>query len=60
MTMQDRDFYALAAVMGALGIISIMHSRLIGQIYKDHMKVAADVAYLMDYKVVDSRETEDR
>lgn len=56
--MDERDFYWLAAIIGALGLVSIMHSRLIGQLYRDHMKVAADVVFLMDHTPV-SHETED-
>ena len=56
--MDEHDFYALAAIIGALGLVSIMHSRLIGQLYRDHMKVAADVTFLMDHTSV-PRETED-
>lgn len=57
--MDDRDYLGLALIIGALGLVSIMHSRLIGQLYRDHMKVAADVVFLMDHTAV-SHETEDR
>ena len=57
--MEERDFYGLALIIGALTLVSVMHSRLIGQLYRDHMKVAADVVFLMDHTAV-PHETEDR
>ena len=60
MIMDDRDFYGIMAIIGALALVSIMHSKILAQLYRDQMKVAADVAFLMDGTVIDSRETEER
>lgn len=56
--MEDRDFYGLTMVLGALALVSILHSRLIRQLYRDQVKVMADVAFMMDRPPV-SHETED-
>lgn len=56
--MEDRDFYGLAVLIGVLGLLGILQSRQIAQLYRDHMKVAADVAFLMDHAPV-SHETEE-
>lgn len=58
--MDDREFYGIMVLIGAVALVSMLHSRIIRQLYRDHMKVAADVAFLMDGTVIDSRETEDR
>lgn len=57
--MDERDGLALALIIGAVALVSVMHSRLIGQLYKDQMKIMADVAWLMDHTAA-VHETEDR
>ena len=49
--MDERDFYGLAALILALGIIGIIHSRIL----REHQ---ADIRYLMDNTVSVTRETE--
>jgi hypothetical protein len=56
--MDERDFWALAAMVGVLAAISIMHSKVLGKMIDDTRDLRADVNWLKDNTV--AHETEAR
>lgn len=56
--MDDRDFYALAGLVGALAVVSILHTRLIAKAFDALVELHADIEFLKDNTV--ARETEAR
>jgi hypothetical protein len=49
--MEDRDFWYLAALIGALSLASILHSKVLSRMIDDTRDLRADVNWLKDNTV---------